>query len=215
LRRTRRRVLRCGSRRCGSGLLRRRQWCRSSRGSRRSSWRGGFCRGQCAWRSRRRLWCGWLRNRRSRSRLRSNRCCRNRFRSYRRRSWRSHSRNGRRRCVRRRRRCWSVNRGLCRCRRRMRCLWRMRVHSCRRPSLCSLGRRFLGFAISFGGCLSIGDTLQMMTNLFSNFDGDRAGMSFLLGYAETRQKVNNGLGLHLEFTGEFINADLGCVTHTA
>lgn len=40
-------------------------------------------------------------------------------------------------------------------------------------------------------------------------------MSFFLGYAETGQKVNNGLGLHLEFTGEFINADLGCVTHTA
>ena len=40
-------------------------------------------------------------------------------------------------------------------------------------------------------------------------------MSFFLGYAETWQKVNNSLGLHLEFTGEFINADLGCVTHTA
>jgi hypothetical protein len=68
----------------------------------------------------------------------------------------------------------------------MRCLWRMRVHRCRRPSLCGLGRCFLGFAIRFGGCLSIRDTLQMMTNFFSNFDGDRAGMSFFLGYAETR-----------------------------
>ena len=95
----------------------------------------------------------------------------------------------------------------------MRCLGR--VCARRRFSLCSLGRRFLGFAVGFGGCLSIGDTLQMMTNFFSNFDGDRAGMSFFLSYAETRQKVNNGLGLHLEFTGEFINADLGCVTHTA
>jgi hypothetical protein len=85
----------------------------------------------------------------------------------------------------------------------------------RRPSLRNLGRRFSGFAIGFSGSLSIGDTLQVMTNFFSNFLGDRAGMSFFLGYAETRQKVNNGLGLHLEFTGEFINADLGCVTHTA
>ena len=95
----------------------------------------------------------------------------------------------------------------------MRCLWR--VCGRRRPSRCSLGRRFLGFAVGFGGCLSIGDILQMMTNFFSNFDGDRAGMSFFLGYAETRQKVNNRFGLHLEFTGEFIDTDLGCVTHTA
>ena len=95
----------------------------------------------------------------------------------------------------------------------MRCLWR--VCGRRRPSRCSLVRRFLGFAVGFGGCLSIGDILQMMTNFFSNFDGDRAGMCFFLGYAETRQKVNNGFGLHLEFTGEFINTDLGCVTHTA
>jgi hypothetical protein len=60
------------------------------------------------------------------------------------------------------------------------------MHGGRRPSLCSLGRRFPGFAIGFGGCLSIGDTLQMMTDFFSNLDGDRAGMSFFLGYAETR-----------------------------
>ena len=90
-----------------------------------------------------------------------------------------------------------------------------RVCGRRRPSLSSLGRRFLGFAVGFGGCLGVGDTLQMMTNFFSNFDGDRAGMCFFLGYAETRQKVNNGFGLHLELTGEFIDTDLGCVTHTA
>ena len=66
------------------------------------------------------------------------------------------------------------------------CLRRLRVHRRRRPSLCRFGRRFLGFAIRFGGCLSVCDTFQMMTNFFSNFDGDRAGMSFFLGYAETR-----------------------------
>ena len=68
----------------------------------------------------------------------------------------------------------------------MRWLGRMHLRGSRRPSLCSLRRGFLGFAIGFGGCLSIGDTLQMMTNFFGNFDGDRAGMSLFLGYAKTR-----------------------------
>lgn len=49
----------------------------------------------------------------------------------------------------------------------------------------------------------------MMTNSFGNFDGDRTGMSLFLGDPKTRQKVNDCFGLHLEFTGEFINADLG------
>lgn len=102
-----------------------------------------------------------------------------------------------------------MNRWLYRCWRGMRWLLRKHLRRSRRPSLGSLRRYLLGLTICFGGCLRIGDTLQMMTNPLGNFDGDRTGMSLLLGYPKTRQKVNNCFGLHLEFTGEFINADLG------
>jgi hypothetical protein len=40
-------------------------------------------------------------------------------------------------------------------------------------------------------------------------------MCFLFGYAKTSQEVNDGFGLDLELTGEFIDADLGCVTHAS
>ena len=40
-------------------------------------------------------------------------------------------------------------------------------------------------------------------------------MRFFLGYAKTGQKVNDCLGLYFELASEFIDADLGCVTHTA
>jgi hypothetical protein len=40
-------------------------------------------------------------------------------------------------------------------------------------------------------------------------------MGLLFGYAKSRQEVNNGLGLDLEFTGEFVDAYLGCVNHAA
>lgn len=68
----------------------------------------------------------------------------------------------------------------------MRWLRGVHMRRSRRPSLCNLGRSFLGFAICFRGSLSVSNALQMMTNSFGNFDGDRAGMSFFLGYAETR-----------------------------
>ena len=54
-----------------------------------------------------------------------------------------------------------------------------------------------------------------MADLFGDFDGDRTGVGLLFGYAKSRKKVNDGLSLDLEFAGEFIDADLGCVTHAS
>lgn len=55
----------------------------------------------------------------------------------------------------------------------------------------------------------------MIANFSSNFFGDRTGVGLFFGYAKSRKKVNNGFCLDLEFAGEFINADLGCVTHAS
>ena len=40
-------------------------------------------------------------------------------------------------------------------------------------------------------------------------------MCFLFGYAITRQQVNNSLGFDLQLSREFIDADLGRVTHAS
>lgn len=40
-------------------------------------------------------------------------------------------------------------------------------------------------------------------------------MRLLLGNAKAWQQVNDGLRLDLKLSGEFVNADLGCVTHTS
>lgn len=55
----------------------------------------------------------------------------------------------------------------------------------------------------------------MVADFFGSFDGDRTGVGLSFGYAKSRKKVNNGLSLDLEFAGEFIDADLGCVTHAS
>lgn len=39
-------------------------------------------------------------------------------------------------------------------------------------------------------------------------------MRLLLGNAKARQQVNDCLRLDLKLSGEFVNTDLGCVTHT-
>jgi hypothetical protein len=91
----------------------------------------------------------------------------------------------------------------------------MYVRGCPGPSLRSFRRSFLGLAVGLGCGFGIRDALQMMADLFRNFDRDRAGMRFFLSYAKARQKVNNRLSLDLQLTGKFINSYLGCVTHTA
>jgi hypothetical protein len=40
-------------------------------------------------------------------------------------------------------------------------------------------------------------------------------MRLLFRYAITGQKVNDRLGLYLEFAREFVDAYLGCVNHAA
>jgi hypothetical protein len=40
-------------------------------------------------------------------------------------------------------------------------------------------------------------------------------MRLLLGNAKACQQVNDGLRLDLKLSGQFVYADLGCVTHTS
>ena len=77
------------------------------------------------------------------------------------------------------------------------------------------GRRFLCGFLCGGSRFGVGNTLQVMPDFFRNIDGDRAGMRFLFGYAKSRKKVNDGFGFDLEFAGELVDADLGCVTHAS
>jgi hypothetical protein len=55
----------------------------------------------------------------------------------------------------------------------------------------------------------------MVLNLFRNVGRDRTGVRFLFGNAKTRQKVNDGFRLDLEFARELIDADLICVAHAS
>jgi len=77
------------------------------------------------------------------------------------------------------------------------------------------GSGFLRRTLGVRGGFRIRYTLQMFANFFCNFDGDRTGMRFLFRYAVTRQKVNDSFRLNLEFTGQFVDADLRCVAHAA
>jgi hypothetical protein len=79
----------------------------------------------------------------------------------------------------------------------------------------SLGRCFLRGAFRIGSCLGVSDIFQMMADFFGSFDGDRTGVRLFFGYAKSRKKVNDGFCLDLEFAGEFIDTDLGCVTHAS
>ena len=54
-----------------------------------------------------------------------------------------------------------------------------------------------------------------MTNFLCDVDGNRTGVRLLFGNAKSRKKVNDGFGFDLEFAGELVDADLGCVTHAS
>jgi hypothetical protein len=77
------------------------------------------------------------------------------------------------------------------------------------------GRRFFRGALGFRGRFSVSDALQVLPDFFRNIDGDGTGVRFLFGNAESRKKVNDGFSLDLEFAGELVDADLGCVTHAS
>jgi hypothetical protein len=77
-----------------------------------------------------------------------------------------------------------------------------------RPSLRGFRCGFLGFALGIGHGFRVGNALQMVTNFFRNLDSDGTGVRFLFRYAKTGQKVNDSFRFDLEFSREFINADL-------
>jgi hypothetical protein len=193
------------------------------------AWRGGRrglrCRGWSRWRRSRRRGrlrrsgCGRNRPGNSRRSCRSSgsgRC--NRFRRRRSVCRRSRSMRGRR--MRGSRGSRFGNSG-CMCSRRVcsRCMCCRRVRSgrmsnwCRRRGtlylrLCRDFRRFRG-SFRFGG------SLQLMLDFLSYIHRDGARMSLFLGYAQARQKVNDGFCLDLQLAGQFVNSDLGWVTHAA
>lgn len=69
----------------------------------------------------------------------------------------------------------------------------------------SRGRRGFGF----------GSALQLATDFVGHVHRDGAGVGLLLRYTKAWQEVDNGLGLDLEFAGQFVNTDLRCVTHAS
>ncbi len=85
----------------------------------------------------------------------------------------------------------------------------------RGPLLRGSCRRFFRRALRAGCCFGVGNTLQVVPDFFRNFDRDGTGVRFLFRYAKPRKKVNDGFSFDLEFAGEFIDADLGCVTHAS
>jgi hypothetical protein len=90
-----------------------------------------------------------------------------------------------------------------------RCNWR------RGPTRSRFRRGFLGGAFGFGGAFGVRYTLQVLLNFFGYIGGNRAGVRFLFGNAESGQKVNDGFRLDLEFARELIDADLICVAHAS
>jgi hypothetical protein len=64
------------------------------------------------------------------------------------------------------------------------------------------GRRFLG-------------TLKLAADFVGDLERNGTGVRFLLGYAKAGQKIDDGLGFDLELAGQFVNSDLGGITHTS
>ncbi len=199
---------------------------RRVRGTQRLLWRrarragsGGSCRrrsrsrdrvrGSCRFRDSRRgrRSCRW-RGHSSGSRLRGRWCC----------GWRLRRSGFHRRGRRSRRGCgsrnWSWSRGFCCCR-WMSCRRSERHRRRRWPPRRGLRRRFFRSAFGFHGGLGVRDTLQMVLNFFRDISGNRAGVGLLFLDSKTRQKVNDGFRLDLEFARELIDADLICVAHAS
>lgn len=61
----------------------------------------------------------------------------------------------------------------------------------------------------YGGRLGFYSTLQLVANLLRNLQRNGTGVGLLFGNAKTRQKVNDGFRLDLQFAGQFVNSDLG------
>jgi len=100
----------------------------------------------------------------------------------------------------RHRRSWCGNRS---------CRWS------RRSSRSRFCRGFLGGTFGFRRTFGVRHTLQVLLNFFRDIGGNRAGVRFLFGNAESGQKVNDGFRLDLEFARELIDADLICVAHAS
>ena len=89
------------------------------------------------------------------------------------------------------------------------CNWR------RGPARSRFGRGFFRGAFGFGSAFGVRHTLQVVLNFFGDIGGNRTGVRFLFGNAESGQKVNDGFRLDLEFARELIDADLICVAHAS
>jgi hypothetical protein len=68
---------------------------------------------------------------------------------------------------------------------------------------------------SFLHRLRFRSALQLAADFFRYVDGYRAGMGLLFGNTKAGQKINNGLGLDLELTSQFVYADLRSVSHAS
>jgi hypothetical protein len=89
--------------------------------------------------------------------------------------------------------------------------WRNRSH----PR--GLGRGILDFFLRLGSrfrlCFLLGGALNLLAHFLRDIHRNRARVRLLFRDAIAGQQVNNGFGLDLEFSGQFVDSDLIYVGH--
>jgi len=86
-----------------------------------------------------------------------------------------------------------------------------------RPHSRSLRCGFFRFLLRFGGRFGLrfgfGNSPNFLSHLVRDVLGNGARVRLFLGDAKAGQKVNDGFGLDLQFTGQFIDSDLIRLAH--
>jgi hypothetical protein len=93
----------------------------------------------------------------------------------------------------------------------------MRNWGSRRLHARCFGRRFLRFLLrlrrGLSRSLGVGNSLEVLADLFRNIGRDGTRVRLLFADTIPRQEVNDGLGLDLEFAGQLVDSDLVYVSH--
>ena len=74
-------------------------------------------------------------------------------------------------------------------------------------------RIFFRFGSRFRLRFGLGGSLKVLAHFFSDVHRDRARVRLFFSDAVPSQQIDDGLGLDLEFAGQFVDSDLICVAH--
>lgn len=77
------------------------------------------------------------------------------------------------------------------------------------------GRRSWSFLDGDRNGLGFERALELMANFLGNVDRNRAGVGLLFTHTKARKQVNDCFRLDLQLAGQFVNSDLGWITHTS